>query len=103
MKSKSFVVTGIASVTVPVDHKQNPFTLSFSCEITGTATYTFYYTLSDLRGGATPVWKAHSAGLTAATTNQDGNLNNGPCTAVKLDVTASTGSVKLNLHNPTNI
>lgn len=103
MKIKKYTVTGVAALTIPVDHKQNPFALTVHIKEVSTtaATYTLYYTLSDILRGHTPNWTAYSAGLTNATTEQVVNFNNGPVTAIKLDVTASDGSVTIEVINPT--
>ncbi len=103
MRIKKYTVTGVAAVTVPVDHKQNPFTLTVHVKEVGAtaATYTLYYTLSNILAGDTANWTAYSAGLTNATTEQVVNFNNGPVSAIKLDVTVSNGSVTMEVINPT--
>lgn len=105
MRIKKYTVTGVSSVVVPVDHKQNPFTLTVHVKEVGStvATYTLYYTLSNVLRGDTANWTAYSAGLTNATTEQVVNFNNGPVSAIKLDVTASDGSVTIEVVNPTAV
>ena len=100
MKRKTYTITGVAALTIPLDHKQNPFYCTVGVEVTSTATYTLYYTLSDVRGGATPVWVAYGSPMNAATASQVVNMNNGPVTAIKVDVTASGGYVLVQVNNP---
>ena len=101
MKRKTFTVTGVAALVVPLDHRQNPFYCTVGVEVTTTATYTLYYTLGNLYNGSTPVWVAYGSPMSAATTSQVVNMNNGPVTGIKVDVTASGGFVTVQVNNPT--
>jgi len=89
------------SAWIPVDHKQNPFLISFGCVISGSPTYTVEHTFDDILGGATATAFAHQY-IAAATANEDGNYSY-PCTGVRLNVTAGTGSVTMTLLQPTAV
>ena len=105
MRIKKYTVTGVAAVTVPVDHKQNPFTLTVHLKEVGAtaATFTLYYTLSNILKGDTANWVPYSVALTDATAEVVVNFNNGPVSAIKLDVTVSNGSVTMEVINPTTV
>ena len=94
-------VTGVATGTpVMIDANSVPCNIGFGCVITGTATYTVQHTFDDLQGSHGPAITAGAATwfnhpfVAAATTNQDGNYAY-PVRAIRLNVTVSTGSVKL--------
>jgi hypothetical protein len=97
MRRITETVTGVGiSPTLPMDFRAQVFNVGFGCEITGTATYTVQHTFDDIYNPAiTPVWFNH-AFVNAATTNQDGNYAF-PISAMRLNVTASTGSVTINI------
>lgn len=97
MRPVTLTVTGIGiSPVVPMDFRAQNFNVGFGCEITGTATYSVQHTFDDIYNPAiTPVWFNH-AFVNAATTNQDGNYAF-PIRAMRLNVTASTGSVTINI------
>lgn len=97
MRPITLTVSGVAvSPTVPMDFRAQNFNVGFGCEITGTATYTVQHTFDDVFNPAiTPVWFNH-AFVNGATTNQDGNYAF-PIRAMRLNVTASTGSVTINI------
>lgn len=97
MRPVTLTVTGVGiSPVVPMDFRAQNFNVGFGCEITGTATYSVQHTFDDIYNPAiTPVWFNH-AFVNAATTNQDGNYAF-PIRAMRLNVTASTGSVTINI------
>lgn len=88
-------VTGVGiSPTIPMDYRSQVFNIGLGCVITGTATYSVQHTFDDIYNPAiTPTWFTH-AFIAAATTNQDGNYAF-PVAALRLNVTASTGTVTL--------
>ena len=73
-----------------------PFNLGFGCVITsGAATYSVEHTFDDIQTNASPTWFPHPtvAGLSA---NADGNYAF-PVTAIRLTVSAGSGTVALTL------
>lgn len=98
MRPVELTVTGVAtSAPVVLDQYISPFATSIFCVITGTATYTVQYTgdnpYATVSGFAGTVdWTDHPS-LTAKTTDADSNLAY-PARAIRLNVTASTGSVR---------
>jgi hypothetical protein len=75
-----------------MDVNEAPFAVSIGVKVTGTITYTVQHTFDDpfASGGlASAVWYDHSS-LAAKTTNSDSNYSF-PVTAIRLNVTASTG------------
>lgn len=78
-----------------VDRNGRP-EISLQIVTTGTVTYTVQQTLDDLENSAiTPTWFVHpDANLVAATSSQQGNYAYVPA-AVRIAVTAGTGSATL--------
>lgn len=70
------------------------FAVGFGCVVTGTATYTVEHTFDDVEIG-TPVVFSHPS-VAAKTASADGNYAF-PVRAIRLNVSATTGSVKLTL------
>jgi hypothetical protein len=97
MRRITETVTGVGtSPVLPMDFRAQVFNIGFGCEITGTATYSVQHTFDDIYNPAiTPVW-FNNATVNAATTNMDGNYAF-PVSALRLNVTASTGSVTINI------
>lgn len=98
MRPVTLTVTGVGtSPIVPMDFRAQNFNVGFGCEITGTATYSVQHTFDDVYTipSGNVVWFNH-AFVNAATTNQDGNYAF-PIRAMRLNVTASTGSVTINI------
>jgi hypothetical protein len=97
MRRITETVTGIGtSPTLPMDFRAQNFNIGFGCEVTGTVTYSVQHTFDDIYNPAvTVVWFNNStvAGLSA---NQDGNYAF-PISAMRLNVTAGTGSVTINI------
>ena len=99
MRPITITVTGVAaSAPIVLDQHISPFAVSIFCEVSATATYTVQYTPDNPFATAsgfsgTPTWTDHPS-LTAKTTNADSNLAF-PASAVRLNVTASTGSVTI--------
>lgn len=90
--------TGVGnSVPIPCDIYLTPFNVSLGVEVTGTVTYSVQWTFDDVWDpNATITWDPAAANLTAAVDNQQGSLVS-PVTAVRLSVTAGTGTAKLRL------
>lgn len=94
MRPQTVTVSGVGtSAWIPLNTKQTPFNVGFGCVITGTATYTVQHTFDDVLAGATATAFDNSS-VAAETTNMDGNYAF-PVSAIRLNVTASTGSVTL--------
>lgn len=95
MRPKKITVTGVGTSNwIPVDYKQDPFSLSVGCVIvSGSATYTVEYTYDDVLDPAvtSPVAFALSS-VSAATTSKDGVISQ-PVRAVRLNTTAGTSPV----------
>lgn len=97
MRPVSVTVTGVAnSAAIPMDYVQAPFAVGVGCVISATATYTVQHTFDDVQDATvTPTWFSNS-GITAKTANTDGNYAF-PVRAVRLNVSASTGTVTMTL------
>jgi len=79
-----------------MDYRSQVFNVGFGCVISATATYTVQHTFDDIYNTAiTPTWFNNSI-ATAQTTNKDGNYAF-PVAAIRLSVTASTGTVTITL------
>lgn len=86
--------TGVGvSSWVPVNYRQTPFNMALAVEVTGTVTYTVEHTFENVWSGPTPV-PFGTSGLTAQTANAEGNIVV-PVMAVRLNVTAGTGSATM--------
>jgi hypothetical protein len=100
MRPVRVIVTGVAvsSVIVP-DYNSSPFNVGVGVQISATATYTVEHTFDDVFdpafNPATAVWIANT-GLTAQTVNKDGNYAF-PVRGIRLNVSASTGSVTMTI------
>ena len=82
------------SAWIPVDHTQNAFAIGFGCVVSGTVTYDVQHTFDNIfDSNITPTAFTHSL-VTGKTSNQDGNYAF-PIRAMRLNVTAGTGSVTL--------
>lgn len=97
MRPVTVTVSGVAvSSPIPMDFRAQVFNVGFGCEVTGTVTYSVQHTFDDIYNTAlTPVWFNH-AFVNAATTSQDGNYAF-PIRAMRLNITAGTGSVTMNV------
>ena len=90
--------TGIGdTATYPVNWRGGPggFQIGLGTNVSGTATYTVQHCFDDVLKGETPVWYDHAT-LAGQTTNKDGNYAY-PITALRLRVTAGTGTVTLSI------
>lgn len=97
MRPVSVTVTGVdVSAPIPIDQYLNPTSIGLGVVISATATYDVQHTFDDIFDpNVTPTWFDHPT-LNGQTANADGNLAFPP-RAVRLNVTASTGSVTLTL------
>ena len=98
MRPTTVTVSGTGvSTPIPMDHTANQFSVAIGCKISATATYTVEHTFDDVWSPtfvpASATWYPNS-GLTAKTANADGNYAF-PVMAVRLNVTASTGSATM--------
>lgn len=98
------VVTGVAnSPIVPLDQRAQFFNVGIEVIVSATATYNVQYTLDDVYSTVTPTWTnvtttipTSGTVLTGASTNQVANITI-PCSGIRLNVTASTGTVTMTL------
>lgn len=81
------------TVPVPMDREQAPFTVGIGCVVTGTATYNVEHTLDD--PGVSPTWFQHPV-LNAQTASAS-NSYSFPVRAIRLNVTAGSGTVAMTL------
>ena len=92
--------TGVgASTPVPLDNYISPFDVGIGVTVTGTATYTVQFTFDDVQAKgynpATGAWfDSPDTAVAGATTNGASNIAF-PVTAVRVNVTAGTGTVQL--------
>jgi|SRR5579859_1114177 len=95
-------VTGVAnSPVIPMDQRAQFFNVGIAVTVSATATYNVQYTLDDIYNSAiTPTWFTMAAPFTGASANASGNFTI-PCSAIRLNVTASTGSVTITLLQST--
>lgn len=89
--------TGVGTTTaVPMDHYISPFNVGFGVVVSGTVTYTVQHTFSDVfNTSVVPTWFNHPV-IAAQTANQDGNYAF-PVTAMRLNVTAGTGTATITI------
>jgi hypothetical protein len=100
MRRQFTSVTGTGvSAPIALDHYISPFNIGFGAVVSATATFSVQHTFDDIFSAtyvpASGTWFNHP-NFTSATATGDGNYAF-PVTAVRLNVTASTGSVSLTL------
>jgi hypothetical protein len=98
MRRITETVTGVGtSPVLPMDFRAQVFNIGFGCEVTGTATYSVQHTFDDIYTipAGSLVWFNNST-VNAVSANADGNYAF-PVSALRLNVTASTGSVTINI------
>ena len=102
MRPVTTTVTGVAaSNAIPLDYQGSDPLVSIQVTISATATYTVQATLDDVWAGAPTNWfSVPTAALVAATTNQLATQT-GLYTALRINVTASTGTVTMKLVTAT--
>lgn len=95
MKPSRVTVTGVAaSAAIPVNTNVDQFNLGIGVKISATATYDVQYTYDDIWDPAvTPAWTTMTA-MSAKAAAADVNWTQ-PVTAVRLNVSASTGTVTM--------
>lgn len=94
MRAKKITVTGTGtSAWIPLDNKQAPFNVGIGCVIvSGTATYSVEHTFDDIWDTTVTPVAFQNSGITAQTTNKDGNYA-APVKAIRLNVTAGASPV----------
>lgn len=93
MRPSSFSQTGVGTTAwFPVNYRQSPFNASFGCVVSGTVTYTVEHTFDDVFDPAVTPTAFPNATVAAATANANGNYAF-PIRAVRLNITAGTGTV----------
>lgn len=97
MRRITETVSGVGtSPVLPMDFRAQVFNVGFGCEATGTVTFSVQHTFDDIYNLAiTPVWFNH-AFVVGSTTSVDGNYAF-PISAMRLNITAGTGSVTINI------
>jgi hypothetical protein len=100
MRRQFTSVTGIGvSNPIPLDNYISPFNVGFGAVVSATATFSIQHTFDDVFSPtyvpASGTWFNHP-NFTSATATGDGNYAF-PVMAVRLNVTASTGTVGLTL------
>jgi hypothetical protein len=96
MRQQIATKTGIGSSNIlATDLYISPFNVGFGVVATGTVTYTIQHTFDNPQTVASPVWFSHPT-IAAKTDNQDGNYAF-PVAAIKVLVTAGTGSATMTL------
>lgn len=88
--TKITLSSATTSEPIPLNYRQNPFSVGIGVVSTGTATYKVQHTFDNILAGETPTWFDHVDG--AKTTNDDFNYAF-PIMAVRLNVTAYTNGV----------
>ena len=90
--SVSLSAVGVSD-PIPLDHYQANFNVGLNASISATATYSVQFTMDDLSKGPPVNWYVLT-GWSALAAAQQGSFSL-PCTAIRLDVTATTGTVTL--------
>lgn len=94
MRPVKITVTGVGtSQWLKLDNKALVFNIGFGCVVTGTATYTVEHTFDDVDSADTITAFPHAV-VAGQVANKDGNYAY-PVTAIRLNVTAGAGSVKI--------
>lgn len=102
MRPKVITQTGVGtSAPFIVNWRGGPggFSISVATVATGTVTYNIEYCFDDLLSGATATW--FTGPVTGATTSQVVNITT-PCTAIRVNVTAGTGTATATIHQITS-
>lgn len=88
--------TGVGnSVPVPLDARKAPFTVAIAFIVTGTATYSLQHTYDDITVGAPVNWFTNIS-ITNLTVNAEAQYT-APVRAVRLSVSAGSGSVQMQI------
>ena len=96
MRPQVIKQTGTGSTAwIPLDYKQSPFNVGFGVVVSGTITYDVEHTFEDVFSVTSPTAFKHAT-LVSQTANKDGNYAF-PIRAVRVNVTAGTGSVTVTL------
>lgn len=82
------------SAWVPVDYRQQVLNVGMGIVINGTVTYDIEHTYDNVMDATVSATAFKHPTLTAQTTNKDGNYIT-PIRAVRINVTAGTGSVTM--------
>src|ERR1700747_410478 len=81
---------------IPMDREQAHFTVGIGCVATGTVTYSVEHTFDDVQNSAITPTAFQNSALTAQTASAFGNYSF-PVRAIRLNVTAGSGSVTMTL------
>lgn len=97
MRPKTIQVTGVGtSAWVPVDFYKLPVNISLHATVSGTATTTIEYTVSDVWDPAVTPIAFPVTGMSAITANTAGNIAF-PVRAVRINNSAGTGTFTLTI------
>ena len=101
MPAISWTVTGTGTSPIyGVDNFQAPFNVGIGCTISATATYSVQYTFDDIQAdgyvASSGTWFT-SSDFSSATTSKAASFTI-PCRGIRLNVSASTGSVTIQIQ-----
>lgn len=100
MRPKTITQTGVGTTAwIPLNRMQTPFNVSLGAVISGTVTYTIQHTFDNVLDPTIAqgtITAFDNVNMTAQTTNSTGNYAF-PVAAVRLNITAGTGSVALTI------
>ena len=102
MRPKALTQTGVGATNpFVVNWRGSPggFGVGVGCEVTGSATYNIEICYDNLLAGESPVW--FQTAITGATANANENIA-GTFTAMRLNVTAGTGTVVAKVYQITS-
>lgn len=102
MRPQQLTITGVgATAPYPLDVKANPFNVGLTFFVTGTSTFNLEVCGEDILGGQVPNWVTIPA-LTGLTASGAGSISF-PVSGCRLNVTAGTGTVLVNINQPSGL
>lgn len=95
MRQQIVSQTGVgSSTTIPMNLDSTPFNVGFGVKVTGTVTYTVQHSFDPVwQSGGVTTWYNHPT-IASLSANADGNYAF-PVSAIKVAVTAGTGTAEL--------
>lgn len=94
MRQQVVSKTGVGSSdSIPMNLDSTPFNVGFAVVVTGTVTYTVQHTFDNPWTTTSPTWFDHPT-VAGESANADGNYAF-PVAAIKVAVTAGTGTAQL--------
>lgn len=102
MRPQQLTITGVgATAPYPLDVKANVFNVGLTYVVTGTSTFNVEVCGEDILGGQTPNWLPVT-GLTGLTASGIGQITI-PVSGIRLNATAGTGTIVLNINQPSGL